>query len=162
MFSSSSHRKFQTFTLLLPHRQMMIINLKLCFWMSYRPLHQPYHSPCLAQMDTDLVKTPLSSVLAMKQWSMTQMINEILTCNVLYHSNETFINVTKKGQQDCCREALFIDADTVAKARIRHIRLNYLWQNDVIIWAIISKAVLLVVIHTGSYFQCRSGINLNQ
>lgn len=75
--------------------------------MTYRPLHQLYHSPYLAQMDTDLVKPPSrSSVLAMKQWSVTQKINESMTYNVLYHSNETFKKATKKGQQDCCTERL--------------------------------------------------------
>lgn len=35
--------------------------------MKYHPLHQMYHSLCLAQMDADLGNPPQSSVLAMKQ-----------------------------------------------------------------------------------------------
>lgn len=57
---------------------------------------------------------------------MTQMINESVTCNVLYCRNETFINVTKKrtaGLRD--RAVLFIDVDTRLRAVIGCIRANY-------------------------------------
>lgn len=53
---------------------------------------------------------------------MTQMINESVTCNVLYCCNETFINVTQKKKKRTAglprRAVLFIDGDAKNEVRV--------------------------------------------